>query len=191
MTVFTKTVADTLYETKRDEFMGKLSYPEFTAVEIYTSSTYKEINKHMISGSAVENNYQSVIDALHSAIDKADDVNVTLPTVFRGTHQKFVEDFVEGEEVAFPFFLSVSTDPVVADRFAGSDAPAIIVINNLEKGYAWASLSLKESEVLVSPTNRFIVEKVTKGVDFQAEYEQSGFFAPVKKNVTVVEMTAI
>lgn len=190
MPIFTKSVQNHEYVALRDTFMSALTVDEFFAVEAYTSSTYKEINKLMITGGEDTKGYKSIIANIKSALKKQDEE--ILPILFRGTLQEHVSHLVENEEVTFPFFVSASTDPLVADRFSGNENPAVIVIKNLRKDYAPVSISqLSEYEVLISPEARFKVEKITHGVDYQAEYDQSGFHAPIKKNVTVVEVSAI
>lgn len=190
MPIFTKSIQNHDYVALRDSFMSSLTVDEFFAVEAYTSSTYKEINKLMISGQEDINGYKPIIENIHSALKKQEEE--IIPVLFRGTLQEYVSDMVEGSEVTFPFFISASTDPLVAGRFSGTDNPAVIVINNLRKDYAPVSISqLDEYEVLISPEACFKVEKITHGVDYQAEYDQSGFHAPIKKNVTVVEVSAI
>lgn len=190
MPIFTKSVLNHDYVALRDSFMSSLTADEFFAVEAYTSSTYKEINTLMISGLEDTNRYKPIIDNIQSALKKQGEE--TLPILFRGTLQEYVSHMVEGEEVTFPFFISASTDPLVAGRFSGKETPAVIVIKDLRKDYAPVSISqLDEYEVLISPEARFKVDKITHGVDYQAEYDQSGFHAPVKNNVTVVEVSAI
>lgn len=190
MPIFTKSVPNTAYVALRDNFMSSLTADEYFAVEAYTSSAYKEINKLMISGEPDVRNYTPIIENIHSALGKQDEE--ILPVLFRGTLQEHVAHMVEGEEVTFPFFISASTDPLVAGQFSGQEAPAVIVIKNLRKGYAPVSVSqLNEYEVLISPEARFKVDKITHGTDYRAEYDQSGFHAPVKNNVTVVEVSAI
>ena len=190
MPIFTKAVPNTDYVSLRDSFMSSLSADEYFALEAYTSSSFKEINASLIGGDPSGGHYAPVIATIQTALKKQKEE--TLPILFRGTLQEFVSDMVEGQEVSFPFFLSASTDPLVADRFSGKDAPAVIVIKNLNRNYAPVSVSqLNEYEVLISPEARFKVEKITHGADFQAEYDQSGFHAPIKKNVTVVEISAI
>lgn len=190
MPIFTKSVDNTKYVALRDSFMSALTVDEYFAVEAYTSSTYKEINKLMISGADDTNRYKPIIDNIHSALKKQNEE--ILPVLFRGTLKEYVSHMVEGEEVTFPFFVSASTDPLVADQFSGKESPAVIVIKNLRKDYAPVSVSqLNEYEVLISPEARFKVEKITHNVDYQAEYDQSGYHAPIKKNVTVVEVSAI
>lgn len=190
MPIFTKSVENNKYVALRDSFMSSLTVDEYFAVEAYTSSTYKEINKLMISGMEDKNGYKPIIDNIHSALKKQSEE--ILPVLFRGTLKEYVSHMVEGSEVTFPFFISASTDPLVAGKFSGEESPAVIVIKNLRKDYAPISVSqLNEYEVLISPEARFKVEKITDNVDYQAEYDQSGFHAPIKKNVTVVEVTAI
>ena len=190
MPIFTKSVHNNEYVALRDRFMSSLTVDEYFAVEAYTSSTYKEINKLLISGADDTNGYRKIIDNIQSALKKQDEG--ILPILFRGTLQEYVSHMEEGEEVTFPFFISASTDPLVAGQFAGQESPAVIVIKNLSKDYAPVSVSqLDEYEVLISPEARFKVEKITHGIDYQAEYDQSGYHAPIKKNVTVVEVSAI
>lgn len=189
MPIFTKAVKNDDYVSLRDNFMSSLTSDEYFALEAYTSSTYKTINQTMIAGET-DNCYQSIIDNIQSAIRKHDEE--VLPILFRGTIREFVSHMDEGDEVTFPFFMSASTDPLVAGQFSGNENPAVIVIKNLRKDYAPISVSqLNEYEVLISPEARFKVEKITHGTDYQAEYDQSGYHAPIKKNVTVVEVSAI
>lgn len=189
MPIFTKTINNNDYISLRDTFMSSLTADEYFALEAYTSSTYKEINQIMIAGND-ENCYQPIIENIQSALKKQPEEDI--PMLFRGTLQEHVSHMVEGDETTFPFFVSASTDPLVADRFSGNENPAVIVIKNLRRGFAAVSISqLDEYEVLISPETKFKVDKITHGMDFQAEYDQSGFHAPVKKNVTVIEVSAI
>lgn len=189
MPIFTKTVDNAAYVALRDNFMCSLTSDEYFALEAYTSSTYSEINKTLLNGQS-DSSYQPIIDSIYSALRKS--ASDAIPALYRGTLQEHIAHLVEGEETTFPFFMSASTDPLVADRFAGNESPAVIVIKNLQRGYAAVSISqLDEYEVLISPDTKFRVEKITTGADFQAEYDKSGYYAPVKNNVTVVEMTVI
>ena len=191
MPIFTKSVQNEQYVSLRDRFMSSLTADEYFALEAYTSSSYNPVNKAMISGE-INTPYQSLISTIKNALGKQQDDEI-LPVLFRGTQQEHISHLVEGQEVTFPFFMSASTDPLVAGRFAGEQGnPAVIVIKNLNKHYAPVSVSqLNEYEVLISPDAKFRVEKITHGTDYQAEYDQSGYHAPIKKNVTVVEVSAI
>lgn len=189
MPIFTKAVKNESYVALRDSFMSALSSDEYFALEAYTSSSYDAINKAMIAGDTLTR-YKPLIETIQTALTKQNEE--ILPVLFRGTLQEHVADMIEGQEVTFPFFMSASTDPLVAGQFSGKENPAVIVIKNLNKNYAPVSVSqLNEYEVLISPEARFKVEKITHNTDYQAEYDQSGYHAPIKKNVTVVEVSAI
>jgi hypothetical protein len=175
--------------------MTALSVDEFHAMEFYVSSGYKSINRSMMNveefdGTRTEESYKAIIQNIHSALDR-NILGETLPTLYRGTRQQFIEHYNEGDEVEFPFFVSASTDPVIAARFAGEEEPAVLVINGISGRYALTSLTTDEKEVLISPFSRFKVDTITRGVSFQPEYDSTGFYAPARKNVTVVELTVL
>jgi len=195
MTVFSKTVPDTQYVELRNIFMTALTANEFHAVEFYTSSGYKEINQLMLNQEIIESrktkeSYQEIIDNIHAAVGRKT-LTAELPILYRGTRQQFVSDYVEGQEISFPFFLSTSTDPVIAARFAGKEEPAVLVIKGVKQDYAVTSLTTNEKEIVLSPLSRFTVDRITPGVAFRAEYDSTGFYAPEQKNVTVIELTVL
>lgn len=192
MVVFSKSVPDSQYHNLRDIFMTALTAEQFNAVEFYVSSGYKKINNYLLETDVfeavyTERSYQTIIQHLHTAIDTTPVVEA-FPILYRGTLASHLSHYSVGDEFQFPFFVSASTDPVVALKFAGEEEPAVIVFTGVANKYALTSLNSRENEVLLSPTSRFTVENITQGVNFQAEYDTSGFYAPEKKNVTVIEM---
>jgi hypothetical protein len=194
MPVFTKAVPDTHYHQIRDDFMCSLTADEYHAVEFYVSSGYKAINRYLLQVDVlddvqVETSYQSIINNIQQAISKVTSVE-PLPVLYRGTRQSFINQYQEGDEFSFSGFLSTSTDPVIAGKFAGDEEPAVLIIEGIQQGYAPISVGSYENEVIISPLSRFTVKSIVQGVSFMPEYDQSGFFAPERKNVTVMRLTA-
>jgi len=195
MTVYSKTVPDEKYRALRDKFFTSLTADEFHAVEFYLSSGYKSINHYLMDASTLADketsrSFDDIIKSMTIALTRHNP-DSCFPTLFRGARQQHVNHFQVGEEVSFPFFMSTTTDPLVAVRFAGEEEPAVLIVKGVNGSCAPISLNSHENEVIISPSSRFTVQSITEGVSFQAEYDNSGFYAPARKNVTVIEMTVL
>jgi hypothetical protein len=195
MTVYSKTVPDEKYRSLRDKFFTSLTADEFHAVEFYLSSGYKSINHYLMDASTVPDtntstSYDSIVSSIITALTRHNP-DGSFPLLYRGARQQHVKHFNIGDEVSFPFFMSTTTDPVVASRFAGEEEPAVLIIKGVDGSCAPISLNSHENEVIISPSSRFTVQSITEGVSFQAEYDNSGFYAPARKNVTVIEITVL
>lgn len=191
MGVYRSTVTADIYTHVRDVFLQSLTADEFHAVEFYTSSGYKLINQYMMNPTVIndertQDGYNNIIHNLQNALLRSTP-GFTLPMLYRGTKQKHVKNIQEGDVYTLPFFLSTTTDPVVASRFAGDEEPAVIVIENVTVNYGGVSWMSQENEVLLPASSRLVVTSIEKDATFQPEYEQSGFCAPAKKHVTIVK----
>lgn len=191
MGVYRSAVTADIYTHVRDVFLQSLSTEEFHAVEFYTSSGYKLINQYMMNPATItdertQNGYDTIIENLQNAL-KRSNPGVSLPTLYRGTKQKHIKGVQVGDVYTLPFFLSTSTDPVVASRFAGDDEPAVIIVENVNMCYGGVSWMSQENEVLLPATSRLVVTSIETNATFQPEYDQSGFCAPAKKHVTIVK----
>lgn len=187
MGVYQKTLLDSEYQEKHNLFMSSITEDMNDAVSFYVSSGYDSIVKSLVSGE--NHGVDVIVDALQEAIRSVPASSIS--TLFRGTKKRRVDQYQVGDTVMFPQFMSTTTCPVVAGRFAHPEEPAVIVFHDVTHPHAAVSgYGNDEKEILLDCSSRFIVTGITVE-DFCPEYDQTGYHGRVVANTTMVHMTMV
>lgn len=161
---FNQDVTHIEYEQLSVEFANKLNAEELKAIAHYADSGYKPINRSLIKGEGIKQEY---IDAIDSTIAKAELVD---KTIYRGIKKDF--PYKVGDKVKFPMYLSTSFNPQKAIEFTEKEKPTILLFQT--KHGAPISLVHKEMEIVLPRDSEFTLSEIVT-TDFTCVYPETDY----------------
>jgi ADP-ribosyltransferase exoenzyme len=175
------------YRSAYEAWFNNLPVPLMSAVYDYTESGYSSLNRSLRNGTA-DNSMMEKASELDSALS-LHDASSTPELLFRGSRKPSeLANYVVGESVVFPSFISTSSDPHQVFKFTDEQQPIVLEFS-AKKAFAVSDIH-NEFEFLIPRDSVFLVENVMTGVSWNAEYEGTDYSRGLK-NVTVIQLKEI
>lgn len=180
-----ETVAPDVYRAAAARLHGALDEFQLGALYDYTEYGYKPLNAKLNAGEALNAHERMQVRLLDEII--AQHSAGKRRTLYRGAKQIYAP-VTEGQVCPFPAYTSATSDPHKVVPFITAEQPIVFEITT-SAGCGISHLR-EEFEYLLPRNQQFFVRSVTPGVQWHAEYGESGYYKAVS-NATVIELVEI
>lgn len=172
------------YARELARIQTSLSSAQQGALYHYTEVGYSPLNEKLNAAhelSEADEQMVALLDAVCTSNER------TPRTLYRGA-KRIYGPVVQGEVCPFPAFTSATSDPQQVFNFITPERPIVFEIETA----AGCPISLHrgEFEYLLPRHQRYFIEKITEGVQWHAEFGESGYTRSID-NATVIQMVEV